>query len=321
MISGEDLRNVFLKAVHPTAEQFESSYFRQPELFGVPVFVVGYKGRTIAYVGEYISHKIEKKREGTKTVTKWRILVGKTRIFAVHKNRSIIDIFVNGVIATGALDVISVKGEDFRIYEDRAIFTEIECNEEDIINLGNVMRLEDPVLVIDMTGLLKGEAVDIVGRYTELLYVYRMLQTQLIKMQETLEAQSIEYEIIAGENMALRSQISSLISRLNVVASALAQYKSELLRQKELMAFYINRLEAVKEGKEKIESVLMDYRDFADTTSRIIAEMSERIEQLERLREKGEEIKKEIKKQEERKVGGEKDVKPEKEEEGGRGGK
>lgn len=294
MISGDDLRNVFLKAVHPTTERFESSYFRQPELYGIPIFVVGYKGKTMAYVGDYISHKIEKIREGTKTITKWRILVGKLRVFAVHKNKSIIDVFVNGVVATGAFDVFSVKGEDFRIYEDKIVFTEIECSEDDIINLSNVMRLEDPVMLIDMTGLLKGESVDIVGRYTELLYVYRVLQNQLLKMQESLDSLNIEYEIVSGENRILRTQISTLLTKLNVAVTALQQYKLELLRQKELMSFYINRLEAVKDGKERIESVLADYRDFADVTGRLISEMSERISQLEKLKEKGEELEKEM---------------------------
>jgi len=297
LVSKDDFTEVLNKFMHRTVrealvhpqKEYESSVFRQPELYGLPIFVIGYGGRTISYVGQYIAHKIVKVRVNGRTETRWRILTGFVRIIAQHVEDSniAVEVFSNGVPAVGVAEWMNNR-DKFVLIEDRKEVSEIECREEDIVNLSGVMNYEDPVILIDLTGLLRELPSDVLGRYTELVAVYKSLQNQIFEMEQIVDDLKVELEVTKAENRVLRSHVHRLNTRIMAIAGALMHYKSELLRQKELLQFYIERLEAVKEGKEKLQAVIGDFYEFMDTISPIITEITEKIEQLEKIGEEAE---------------------------------
>ena len=304
MLSKDDLADVFNNFIRknlsdaftPKSVEFESATFRQPELYGLPIFVIGYGGRTISYVGQYIAHKLIRVREGNKVRTRWRILTGFVRILAKHREEDVyIELLANGAPAVGVLEWMSNR-DQYIILEDRKELNEIECYEEDIVNLANVMNYEDPVILIDVTGMLKDLPADVFGRYTELVSVYKALQNHVYEMESTLEDLKIELEHTKAENRVLRSMVHRLGMRIVAVSGALMHYKSELLKQKELLQFYLERLEAVQEGKENLRKVINDFYDFMESVSPLIEELSGKIEQIESLAEEIESLENKVKK-------------------------
>ena len=319
-VTKDDFTTVFNKFVRKSltapSQEYESSAFRQPELYGLPVFVIGYGGRPVTYLGQYIAHKVIKKRENGKTKTRWRILTGFVRILARHvEDETYIELFANGVPSVGIAEWLNNRDKYFLV-EDRKELHEIECDESDIINLSGVMNHEDPILLIDITGLLRELPSDIFARYTEMLAIYRSLQSQIFDMEQIIDDLRVELESTKAENRILRSQVHRLNTRIVAVSGALLHYKSELLKTKELMQFYIERLEAVKEGKEKIQAVINDFYDFMNWVSPIIDTVSEKVSQLEKLAEDTERAVDEVKKVYQR-VGKNKEVEEEEEEEEG----
>lgn len=289
VVTKDDLAEVFNKFVRksvaehlqPLQKEYESSMFRQPELYGLPVFVIGYGGRTIAYLGQYIAHKIVKARLDGKVETRWRILTGFVRVVAKHVEDDVyIEVFANGVPSVGAVEWLNNR-DQFVLIEDRKELHEIECKEESIVNLSGVMRYEDPVILIDLTGLLKELPSDVLGRYNELIAVYTALQKQVYDMEQIIDDLKVELETTKAENRVLRTQVYRLNTRIMAVSGALMHYKSELLKMKELMQFHLERLEAVRDGKERLESVINDYRDFLDFYAETASQIVERIAQLE----------------------------------------
>ena len=63
LVTKDDFTEIFNKFMRRTVAQsltkpqteYETSIFRQPELYGLPVFVIGYGGRPISYLGQYLS--------------------------------------------------------------------------------------------------------------------------------------------------------------------------------------------------------------------------------------------------------------------------
>ncbi len=324
LVTKDDLMSVLNKFTRKTlAETFsrpteyETSTFRQPELYGLPIFAIGYGGRPIAYLGQYIAHKIIKTRVNGRIETRWRILTGFVRIIAKHREDDIfIELFANGVPSAGVVEWVNSR-DQFALLEDRKELNEIECREEDIVNLSGVMKYEDPVILIDVTGLLRELPADIFARYTEILAVYRSLQTQVFEMEDIMDDLRVELETTKAENRVLRSQIHRLSTRIIATAGVLMHYKSELLRIKELMQFNLERLEAVKEGKENIQAVLNDLYDLMETYRSVAGEIVEKISQIEKLGEEVERVAEARRKIEEQKPVEKKEEKKEKEEEKG----
>lgn len=297
IVTKDDLANIFNTFIRksvttglqrPTTE-YESSAFRQPELYGIPIFVIGYGGKTATYVGQYIAHKIIKIRQDGKLKTRWRILTGFVRILAKHVDEDIfLEIITNGVPAIGAMEYINNR-DQYILIEDRKDISEIECAEEDIINLSGVMNYEDPVLLIDVTGLLREQPADILGRYNELIAVYKALQNRVYEDEQIIDDLRVELETTKAENRFLRNQVYRLNTRILAVSGALSHYKSELLKMKELMHFYLERLEAVKEGKERLSAVLHDYKEFIDYYAETASEIVEKFSRLEEIGKETEE--------------------------------
>ena len=265
LVTKDDFAEVFNKFVRKSIAEtlskpqpeYESAAFRQPELYGLPIFVIGYGGRPIAYLGQYIAHKIVKvKSTNGRTETRWRILTGFVRIIAKHREEDVyIEVFANGVPSAGVAEWLNNR-DQFILIEDRKELNEIECREEDIVNLSGVMKYEDPVILIDITGLLRELPSDLFARYTEIIAVYKSLQSQIFEMEQTIDDLKVELENTKAENRVLRSQNYRLSTRIMATAGALMHYKSELLRLKELMQFHLERLEAVKIDEENLQSVI-----------------------------------------------------------------
>lgn len=295
-VTKEDFTETFNRFIRKTVSQtlakpqteYETSAFRQPELYGLPVFVVGYGGRPISYLGQYIAHKVIKAKLNGRVETRWRILTGFVRVIAKHIEDDIyIEVFANGVPSAGVAEWLNNR-DKYVLIEDRKELNEIECREEDIVNLSGVMKYEDPVILIDVTGLLKELPSDIFARYTELLTVYKSLQSQIYEMEQIVDDLKVELETTKAENRILRTQVYRLNTRIMSVAGALMHYKSELLKMKEQMQFHLERLEAVKEGKERIQAVINDFYDILDTYESTVAEVAEKFIQLERIGEETE---------------------------------
>lgn len=304
-------KSVSQTLVKPSTE-YETSTFRQPELYGLPVFAIGYGGRTVSYLGQYIAHKIIKAKLNGRIETRWKILTGFVRVVAKHvEEEHYIEVFANGVPSVGIIEYLNNR-DQYILIEDRKELNEIECREEDIINLSGVMKYEDPVILIDVTGLLREMPSDILGRYTEILAVYKSLQNQIFEMEQIIDDLKVELETTKAENRILRSQIHRLSTRILSISGVLMHYKSELLKMKELMQFHIERLEAVKEGKERLQAVINDFYDILDTYASAIAEVFEKFSQLERMGEEIERTSAELKKAELKK--GKKQEKQEKKE-------
>lgn len=277
------------------AVEYETSTFRQPELYGLPVFVIGYGGRTIAYVGQYIAHKVLRVRVGNKIETRWRILTGFVRILAQHKeNRNIIiEVFANGVPSVGVAEYIANR-DQYTLIEDRKEEQEIECREEDIVNLTGVMRNEDPVILIDRTGLFRNMPADIFAKYCELITLYESLQKQLFEQEQIMSEMRMEIETTKAENRKLINLYNNAILRIQATAGSLQHWKYEMLKMKELMNFLEKRLEAVKEGKERIQAIMSDYYELTESFTQMISELSEKFEQLEKLKEQFENVLREL---------------------------
>lgn len=267
--------------------EYETSAFRQPELYGLPIFAIGYGGRPISYLGQYISHKVVKVRLNGRIETRWKILTGFVRIIAKHVEDDVyIEVFANGTPSAGVAEWLTNR-DKYILVEDRKELNEIECREEDIVNLSGVMKYEDPVILIDVTGLLRELPSDVFARYAELLTVYKTLQKQIYEMEQIVKDLEVELEHTKAENGILRTQVHRLNTRVMSVAGALMHYKSELLRLKELMQFHIERLEAVKEGKAKLQAVISDFYDILNLYESTVAEVAEKFAQIERI---GEEV-------------------------------
>jgi len=295
-VTKEDFTETFNRFVRRTVSQtlarpqteYETSAFRQPELYGLPVFVVGYGGRPISYLGQYIAHKVIKAKLNGRVETRWRILTGFVRVIAKHIEDDIyIEVFANGVPSAGVAEWLNNR-DKYVLIEDRKELNEIECREEDIVNLSGVMKYEDPVILVDVTGLLKELPSDIFARYTELVTVYKSLQSQIYEMEQIVDDLKVELETTKAENRILRTQVHRLNTRIMSVAGALMHYKSELLKMKEQMQFHLERLEAVKEGKERIQAVINDFYDILDTYESTVAEVADKFTQLERIGEETE---------------------------------
>jgi len=290
------IRKTIAESFTPPQKEYESSTFRQPELYGLPVFVIGYGGRPISYLGQYIAHKVIKVKQNGRVRTRWRILTGFVRILAKHIVEDVyIELFANGVPSAGIAEWLNNR-DQYILVEDRKDMNEIECDESDIINLSGVMNYEDPVILIDVTGLLREMPADIFTRYSEIVTVYRSLQSQLFEMDQIVDDLKVEVESLRAENGILRTHVHKLSSRIIATAGALMHYKSELLRQKELLEFHIERLEAVSEGKEKLRAVINDFYDVLETFEGLMADISDKISQLEKLGEEVERIEKATKK-------------------------
>ena len=284
LINKEDLLPLLKqRAVARTTEKVETSTFRQPELYGVPIFVIGYAGRVAYYAGQYIAHKVIRKYYNGRSETYWRIITGFIRVFAEHKSGSVMDIFSNGLPGTGYFEFAN-SPKDFKIYEDRKELDEIEVPEEALVNIEGVLNGEDAFLLIDASGLLRELPHDIFARYSELRHAFLTLQRQLYESSETIKDLRFELDFVHTENRVLRQQLDRLKLRIASVAGLLEHYKSEILRQKELMSFYVSRLEAVKEGKDRIEAVLSEFRNLNETFASLAIEMSEKLSTLEKLK-------------------------------------
>ncbi len=297
-------RRALKQSIVPQSTEFESTTFRQPELYGLPVFVIGYGGRPIAYVGQYIAHKILRVRVGSRVETRWRILTGFVRIFAQHKDNKniVIEVFANGVPSVGAAEYLANR-DQYVLIEDRKEEQEIECREDDIINLSGVMKNEDPVILIDRTGTFRNMPSDIFAKYSELVTLYETLQRQLFEQEQIMSEMRTEIEITKAENRKLINLYNNAILRIQATAGSLQHWKFEMLKMKELMNFLERRLEAVKEGKERIQAIMSDYYELVERFTDMVNELSEKFEQLERLREQFERALREPAKPEE---GGEK---------------
>jgi len=304
------IRKTVAKSLVPSQKEYESSTFRQPELYGLPVFVIGYGGRTIAYLGQYIAHKIIKVKQNGKIRTRWRILTGFVRILAKHVEEDVyIELFANGVPSAGVAEWLNNR-DQYILIEDREEINEIECDESDIINLSGVMNYEDPVILIDVSGLLKEMPADVLARYTEIASINKSMQNLIFEMEQIIEDLKTEVETTKAENRILRTHVHGLSKRLLSTAGTLMHYKSELLKQKELLQFYIERLEAVQEGKEKLQAVIGDFHDFMETISPIITEITEKISELEKLKDEAERVLREaerVREEKKERKGGEKE--------------
>ena len=303
-VTKDDFTEIFNKFMRRTVAQsltkpqteYETSIFRQPELYGLPVFVIGYGGRPISYLGQYIAHKVIKAKLNGRIETRWRILTGFVRVIAKHREDDIyIEVFANGVPSAGVAEWLNNR-DQYILIEDRKELNEIECREEDIINLSGVMKYEDPVILIDVTGLLKELPTDLFARYTELVTVYKSLQNQIYEMEQIIDDLKVELETTKAENRVLRTQVHRLNTRIMSVAGALMHYKSELLKMKELMQFHLERLEAVKEGKERLQAVINDFYDILDAYESTVAEVAEKFTQIEKIGEETERTVSELKK-------------------------
>jgi len=279
-------RKAIKQAMVGQAVEFESSTFRQPELYGLPVFVIGYGGRPIAYAGQYIAHKTLKVRVNNRIETRWKILTGFVRILAQHRENKnvVIEVFANGVPSVGAAEYFANR-DQYILIEDRKEEQEIECREDDIVNLTGVMRNEDPVILIDRTGTFRNMPTDIFAKYSELVTLYESLQRQLFEQEQIMSEMRTEIETTKAENRKLINLYNNAILRIQATAGSLQHWKYEMLKMKELMNFLERRLEAVKEGKERIQSVMSDYYELTETFTQMVNELSEKFEQLERLRE------------------------------------
>ena len=266
--------------------EYESSTFRQPELYGLPVFVIGYGGRTISYVGQYIAHKIVRVWVGGRIETRWKILTGFVRVLAQHKENKnvIIEVFANGIPSIGTAEYLRNR-DQYILIEDRKEEQEIECREDDIINLTGVMKYEDPVILIDRTGTLRELPPDIFAKYSELLMLYEALQRQIFEQEQIMTEMRTEIEVTKAENRKLVNLYNNLLLRLQATAGTLEHYKYEMLKAKEIMNFLEKRLEAVKEGKAKIQAVMSDFYEVNEILSRMVNELGEKIEQVERVKE------------------------------------
>jgi regulator of replication initiation timing len=271
------------KAGATTAETVQSSTFRQPELYGIPIFVIGYGGRVAHYAGQYIAHREIRKYLNGKTEVYWRIITGFVRVFAEHKSGAIVEIFSNGLPSVGFYEFIN-SPKDFRLFEDVKENEEIEVPEQSLINIEGVLNGEDAFLLIDATGVFRELPHDLFARYSELRHAYSTLQRQLYDASETIKDLRFELDFVQTENRVLRQQTDRLKLRIASVAGALIHYKDELLRQKELMSFYISRLEAVKDGRDRLEGVLSDLRKFSDTFADLAVKMAEEISKVEKLK-------------------------------------
>lgn len=275
------------QAIAGKSVEFESSTFRQPELYGLPIFVIGgYGGRPIAYIGQYIAHKVLRVRVGSRIETRWKILTGFVRILAQHRENKnvVIEVFANGVPSVGAAEYFANR-DQYILIEDRKEEQEIECREDDIVNLTGVMRNEDPVILIDRTGTFRNMPTDIFAKYSELVTLYESLQRQLFEQEQIMSEMRTEIETTKAENRKLINLYNNAILRIQATAGSLQHWKYEMLKMKELMNFLERRLEAVKEGKERIQAVMSDYYELTETFTQMVNELSEKFEQLERLRE------------------------------------
>ncbi|RLI82100.1 hypothetical protein DRP04_04680 [Archaeoglobales archaeon] len=311
----EDFTEIFNKFIRknlarslskPT--EYETSPFRQPELYGLPIFVIGYGGKPISYIGQYIAHKVIKARLNGRIETRWKILTGFVRVIAKHVEEDVyIEIFANGVPSAGVAEWLNNR-DKYVLIEDRTELNEIECREEDIVNLSGVMKYEDPVILIDVTGLLRELPADILARYTELVAVYKSFQEQIYNMEQIIDDLKVELDTTKAENRILRTQVHRLNTRIMSVAGTLMHYKSELLKTKELLQFHLERLEAVKEGKERLQAVINDFYDILDAYESTVAEVAEKFAQLEKIGEETERTEKavsEVKKEKKKKKEGE----------------
>jgi len=279
-------RKAVSETIIPHGVEFESSAFRQPELYGIPIFVIGYAGRTVGYAGQYIAHKIVRVRVGSRLETRWKILVGFVRIFAQHRENKnvIIEVFANGTPSAGAGEYLSNR-DNYVLIEDRKEIQEIECREDDIINLDGVMKHEDPVLLIDRTGTFRGMPSDIFSKYTELLSLYETLQRNIFEQEQIMTELRVELETTKAENRKLINLYNNAILRIQSTAGSLQHWKYEMLKMKELMNFLERRLDAVKEGKERIQAVMSDYYELTEMFNQMVSELSEKFEQFERMKE------------------------------------
>jgi len=137
-VTKDDFTEIFNKFMRRTVAQsltkpqteYETSIFRQPELYGLPVFVIGYGGRPISYLGQYIAHKVIKAKLNGRIETRWRILTGFVRVIAKHRDDDIyIEVFANGVPSAGVAEWLNNR-DQYILIEDRKELNEIECREE-----------------------------------------------------------------------------------------------------------------------------------------------------------------------------------------------
>jgi len=237
-------------------------------LYGVPVYVIGE-----GYVGQlrrfYYIRGLDDRR--------WIIETCPQIIIYGRKGDLIFPVVVMGLPT-----IYATRKFDYYLIEETRPIRTVECNERDIINLERVMKLEDPVLLIDKYGLYKNRVPQNYWlKYIELQNMVANLQKTVYDLEHDRSELITALQMRESENAVLRDLIENLRNQLTKLRSEVMNYYTEYIRLKQEVRLQSEIADTLESMFSRLESMLHRLETMAVRVGRREEKREEREEEEE----------------------------------------
>jgi len=270
--------------------KYETPPFRDPALYGVPVFSIGIDEK-VSYEGQYIRHRVTNSVEKGKNRVYWILTVGFVSIYAKHRYYDyVLPVVVNGMPCPTIAEVISNK-EDYVFLEDAKPIKELEVPYDSIVNLDEVTNHKSPALVIDPHRILSHIPRDIFKKYNDLLNTNKVLQETVYEMSVKLSELSHQVEIYHAEQTVLHSLLEEMMNKYRLMVASLKELKLRLLESKDRQHYLEKALKNATAGKEKWELLSAELMNMSSKFTEMVSSLDNTLRKLEDLMVKVEEHK------------------------------
>ena len=270
--------------------KYETPPFREPTLYGIPVFSVGVDEH-ITYEGQYLSHRVKTVTERGKNKSYWIITTGFVTIFARHRDYELlVPVVVNGLPCPTIAEVLTNRDE-YDFIEDARPIKEVEVPYDFILNLDEVTHKKSPALVIDPHGLLSHIPRDVVRKYYELMRVNKTLQSTIYEMSGKIHELTHQLEMYRMEHSVLLGLLEDISTKFRMTIASMRELKLRLLESKERQHYLEKALKSTTSTKEKWELLASEMLQMTSKFSTAVDELDTHLKKLEGMLEKVEEQK------------------------------
>jgi len=260
--------------------------FRDPSLYGVPVFSIGIDDR-ITYEGQYLYHRVRNVTEGGyKNRTYWVITTGFATIYARNRETElIIPVIVNGVVCPTVSEVIR-DSEVYDFIEDVKPVREVEVPYSSLLNLDEVTSKKAPALIIDPHGLLSNIPRDVLKKYYDLMSVNKSLQSVVYELSGRVHELMHQIELYRSEHSVLIGLFEEISTKFTMTIAAMRELKVRLLEAKDRQHYLEKVLKTTTANKEKWEILSSELMEMGSKFSKIVSDLDEHLQKIESVLQK-----------------------------------
>lgn len=283
-----------------SVESYTTAPFRDPRLFGVPVFSVGVDDY-VTYEGQYIHHVVKTVSERGKNRTYWVITLGMVALHAKHAIHDfVLPVMVNGVACPTVAELLTNRNE-FHFIEDVKPIKELEVPQSCILNLGEVQQSKSPALLIDPHNVLSKIPRDVFRKYNELKRANKQLQTTVYEMSSKISELIHQIEMYNTERLTLMSLLEELTTKYKLMSASLMQLRLNLLQSKDRQKYLEKALQNATSTKEKWELLSKELLSMTQKFGEAVKQVEENLNIVEKTLNRLEEEKVKL----EERIGGE----------------